>query len=275
MNEVMMRIDQIAGMGISFIGNMTILVITIVIGLIIGLFGLKLVRLWAAFIGFILGMAAGGGIGYAAGLADVALAGAALGGAIVLAVLFCIFCKVGIFFFMMFLVSGACLLFTQADSLPMIGISFAVGIVISVITMKIFDPMVIIITSIEGGFMAGNAAVALVGLDGNIIAGIVVPVVLTVICACVQFVMRSRQVGKKQARKADEHRQQASRETEVEQARMLLHDDAELDEDVDGDEAFLDEEDYDEVDEEFLDDDLDEMYLDDDLENDEDFKIIE
>ena len=63
MNDVITRIDQITGTGMLFLQNMTVLIITIVIGLIVGLFGLKLVRVWAAFMGFLLGAAAGGGGG--------------------------------------------------------------------------------------------------------------------------------------------------------------------------------------------------------------------
>ena len=48
---------------------------------------------------------------------------------------------------------------------------------------------------------------------------------LIAICVAVQFIMRSRQVGRKQVKKAGEHREKESREAEVEQARMLLDDD--------------------------------------------------
>lgn len=275
MNEVITRMDQFAGTGVSFMENMTALIIAIVIGLIIGLFGLKLVRVWAAFMGFLLGVAAGGGIARVAGLNDMASVGAMLGGAVLLAVLACIFYKVGIFFYMIFVVAGLCLFILQANSLLFVGISLAIGLIVAIITVKVFDPLVIIVTSISGGFMAGNALVSMVGLSDNLIVAIVVPLVLIIICACVQFIMRSRQVGKKQVKKADEHRKQSSRETEVEQARKLLDDESfSVPEDDLKDEP--DEDDYDDMEEEFLDDDFeDSYYYDDDLEDDEDFRIIE
>lgn len=275
MNEALTRIDQMAGMGMDFMENTTVLIVLVVIGLIIGLFGLKLVRVWAALIGFVLGAAAGGGIGRIAGLGDMAFAGTILGGAVLFAVLACIFYKVGIFFFTLLVVSGLFLVVLQADSLLFIVISLVIGLVAAIVTMIIFDPMVIIVTSIEGGFMAGNAIVSMIGFETNIIVSIVIPVALIVACAWTQFIMRSRQVGKKQAKKAKELRQKVSRETEVEQARMLLDDDGELEEK--DDEGYLDEDDFEEAQEGYLDeDDFEDSYFDDDdLENDEDFKIIE
>ena len=110
---------------------------------------------------------------------------------------------------------------------------------------------------------------------------------LIAICVAVQFIMRSRQVGRKQVKKAGERQKKESREAEVEQARMLLDDDnmddtevtdLEDDDDLETDyDDVLDSEDsvdgdYDE-DEGYLDDDLESGY--DNLDFDDDFKIIE
>lgn len=268
MNEVVTRIDQITGTGLLFLQNMTVLIITIVIGLIIGLFGLKLVRVWAAFMGFLLGAAAGGGIARAADLQEMASVGVMLGGALLMAVLACIFYKAGIFFYMIFQVTGLCVLITKMSTLPVLGISLVLGLITAVVTMKAFDPLVIIVTSVSGGFLTGSAAVSMVGLDENIIAVIAVPVVLIILCMCVQFIMRSRQVGRKQEEKADEKKLQISRETEVEKARMLLADD-----DLEESEDVFDYEDDDDPEDE-----LEEPAGSDpetDLEEDEDFQIIE
>ncbi len=272
MNEVVTRIDQITGTGMLFLQNMTVLIITIVIGLMIGLFGLKLVRVWAAFMGFLLGAAAGGGIASAANLSEMASVGVMLGGALLMAVLACIFYKVGIFFYMIFLVTGLCVLITKMSTLPVLGISLALGLIVAIVTMKVFDALVIIVTSISGGFMTGSAVVSMVGLNKNMIAVIAIPLALIILCMCVQFIMRSRQVGRKQEKRADEKKRQISRETEVEKARLLLDDYPEddiLDEE-------LDDFDYDE--DEYSEDDLEdesELELGDDLEEDDDFKIIE
>ncbi|MCI8583167.1 MAG: TMEM198/TM7SF3 family protein [Dorea sp.] len=272
MNEVVTRIDQITGTGMLFLQNMTVLIVAIVIGLMIGLFGLKLVRVWAAFMGFLLGAAAGGGIASGANLSEIASVGVMLGGALLMAVLACVFYKVGIFFYMIFLVTGLCVLITKMSTLPVLGISLVLGLIVAIITVKVFDPLVIIVTSISGGFMTGSAIVSMVGLDENIIAVIAVPLVLIILCMCVQFIMRSRQVGRKQEEIADEKRQQISRETEVEKARLLLDDD--LEDDISEEE--LDDFDFDEDD--YSEDELEEksdLDIEDDLEEDDDFRIIE
>ena len=150
------------------------------------------------------------------------------------------------------------------------GIGLGIGLIIAILSIKAFDPIVIIITAICGGYTAGTAAVSLIGMDSNPAVKYGVPAAVILICVLIQFIMRSRQVGKKQAEKADEMKLQASRENEVEQARMLLDgelDDLEDAEDLDG----LDEE------EEWLDDrDVPDDEADGpSLEDDDDFTVID
>lgn len=253
MDELITRIDQIAGTGLAFVGNMTVLIITIVIGLLIGFFGLKLARVWAAFVGFLLGTAAGGGIVHVTGLSGMISVGVLLGTAVLFAILACIFYKIGIFFFVIFIVTGLSVFITQTTSLPVLGISLVLGIVAAIISVKLFDPIVIIVTSISGGVAIGDSIVQMTGMNNSIAVVIAVPLVLTVLCAAVQFIMRSRQLGKKQAEKANEKKLQISRESEVEQARSLLEDDFEdMPSDFEEEAEFSD-----------------------DLEEDDDFRIIE
>lgn len=253
MEELITRIDQMAGTGLAFVGNMTVLIITVIIGLLIGLFGLKLARVWAAFVGFLIGTAAGGGIVQVAGLSGMASVGVLLGTAVLFAILACVFYKIGIFFFVIFIVTGLCAFITQTTSLPVLGISLVLGIVAAVVSVKLFDPVVIIVTAISGGVSAGNAIVTMIGMEDSAAAVIALPLVLAILCAAVQFIMRSKQLGKKQAEKADEKKQQISRESEVELARSLLEDDFEdVPSDMQG-----------------------ESELGADLEEDDDFRIIE
>lgn len=253
MDELITRIDQIAGTGLAFVGNMTVLIITIVIGLLIGFFGLKLARVWAAFVGFLLGTAAGGGIVHVTGLSGMISVGVLLGTAVLFAILACIFYKIGIFFFVIFVVTGLSVFITQTTSLPVLGISLVLGVVAAIISVKLFDPIVIIVTSISGGVAIGDSIVQMTRMNNSIAMVIAVPLVLTVLCAAVQFIMRSRQLGRKQAEKANEKKLQISRESEVEQARSLLEDDFE---DMPSD--------FEE-----------ETELSDNLEEDDDFRIIE
>ncbi len=287
MNDMMTQVNQIAGNGLSFLQTTVVLAVTICIGLIIGLFGLKLARVWAALVGLVLGVAVGGIVSAVAGLNGMASVGAMAGGAVILAILVCVFYRVGIFFFVWLAIFSMGISAIGQQSIPVIAVCGVLGLILAIVTMKMFDPLVIIITSIYGGYMAGNALVSLIGLDSYLIAAIAVPVVIIAICVAVQFIMRSRQVGRKQVKKADEHREKESRETEVEQARMLLDDD-DLDDvevsDLEDDDLETDyyddvpdsdddlDADYD-ADEGYLDDDLESGY--DDLDFDDDFKIIE
>lgn len=283
MNDMMTQVNQIAEHGLSFLQTTVVLAITICIGLIIGLFGLKLARVWAALVGVVLGVAVGGIVSAVVPeLSGMASVGVMAGGAVLMAVLVCIFYKIGIFFFVWLAVFSMGISAIGQQSIPVIAVCGVLGLILAIVTMKMFDPLVIIITSVYGGYMAGNAVVSLVGLGSYLIAVIAVPVVIIAICVSVQFIMRSRQVGRKQVKKADEHREKESRETEVEQARMLLDDDN-LD-DVEDDDLETDyyddmpdgdddlDADYDE-DDGYLDDDLESGY--DDLDFDDDFKIIE
>ena len=283
MSDMMTQVNQIVGNGLSFLQSTVILAVTICIGLIIGLFGLKLARVWAALVGLVLGVAAGGIVSVVAGLNGMASVGAMAGGAVILAILVCVFYRVGIFFFVWLAIFSMGVSAINQQVIPVIAVCGVLGLILAIVTMKMFDPLVIIITSIYGGYMAGNAAVSMFGLGNYLAAVIGVPVVLIAICVAVQFIMRSRQVGRKQVKKAGEHREKESREAEVEQARMLLDDaevtDLEDDDDLetDYDDDTLDSEDsldgdYDE-DEGYLDDDLESGY--DNLDFDDDFKIIE
>lgn len=289
MNDVMTQVNQMAGNSLAFLQTTVVLAVTICIGLIIGLFGLKLARVWAALVGLVLGVAAGGIVSVVAGLNGMASVGAMAGGAIILAILVGVFYKIGMFFFVWLAVLGLGVSVIGQQSIPVIAVCGVLGLILAIVTMKMFDPFVIIITSVYGGWMAGNAIVQMIGLESYLVAVIAVPVVIIAICVAVQFIMRSRQVGRKQVKKAGEHREKESRETEVEQARMLLDDD-EL-EVVDSDEFADAEADADDLetdysDEDTLDTDYDEDdgdgYLDDDLESgyddldfDDDFKIID
>ena len=75
MSDMMTQVNQIVGNGLSFLQSTVILAVTICIGLIIGLFGLKLARVWAALVGLVLGVAVGGIVSVVAGLNGMASVG--------------------------------------------------------------------------------------------------------------------------------------------------------------------------------------------------------
>ena len=84
--------------------------------------------------------------------------------------------------------------------------------------------------------MAGLAVSALPGLDLNILLTYGICAVLAILGIVVQFMMKSREVGKKEKRYSESVKEEKSVETEVEKARMLLEDDpADLETDLETD----------------------------------------
>lgn len=275
--------------------NMMIaLIVTTVIGIFLSMFGLKMIRLWSA----LLGLVAGAGIGFAvtelAGLEPMIVVGATIGGGIVLAFLAGFFYRFGIF--LLALLSGTyiAILFVNPQDWIFLGVCLAIGIVIALLALKFVEPIMIVVTSIIGGVLAGDAIATLAELDNPIFRyGIMV--LVAIVGGIIQFTLESGKRKKKNLKKAAEIREQNSTENEVEKARAMFDDTILLDDEPDyksddkpddkpkkepdlsyldeidlADEEYEDEEESDYVDGYNPDD-----YTDlDDLEDDDDFIII-
>lgn len=275
--------------------NMMIaLIVTTVIGIFLSMFGLKLIRLWSA----LLGLAAGAGIGFAvtelAGLEPMIVVGATIGGGIVLAFLAGFFYRFGIF--LLALLSGTyiAILFVNPQDWIFLGVCLAIGIVIALLALKFVEPIMIVVTSIIGGVLAGDAIATLAELDNPIFRyGLMV--LVAIVGGIIQFTLESGKRKKKNLKKAAEIREQNSTENEVEKARAMFDDTILLDDEPDDksddkpddklkkepDLSYLDEIDL--ADEEYEDDEESDYvdgynpddYTDlDDLEDDDDFIII-
>lgn len=275
--------------------NMMIaLIVTTVIGIFLSMFGLKLIRLWSA----LLGLVAGAGIGFAvtelAGLEPMIVVGATIGGGIVLAFLAGFFYRFGIF--LLALLSGTyiAILFVNPQDWIFLGVCLAIGIVISLLALKFVEPIMIVVTSIIGGVLAGDAIATLAELDNPIFRyGIMV--LVAIVGGIIQFTLESGKRKKKNLKKAAEIREQNSTENEVEKARAMFDDTILLDDEPDDksddkpddkpkkepdlsylDEIDLDDEEYeDEEESDYVDGYNPDDYTDlDDLEDDDDFIII-
>lgn len=275
--------------------NMMIaLIVTTVIGIFLSMFGLKMIRLWSA----LLGLVAGAGIGFAvtelAGLEPMIVVGATIGGGIVLAFLAGFFYRFGIF--LLALLSGTyiAILFVNPQDWIFLGVCLAIGIVISLLALKFVEPIMIVVTSIIGGVLAGDAIATLVELDNPIFRyGIMV--LVAIVGGIIQFTLESGKRKKKNLKKAAEIREQNSTENEVEKARAMFDDTILLDDEPDDksddkpddkpkkepDLSYLDEidladEEYeDEEESDYVDGYNPDDYTDlDDLEDDDDFIII-
>lgn len=275
--------------------NMMIaLIVTTVIGIFLSMFGLKMIRLWSA----LLGLVAGAGIGFAvtelAGLEPMIVVGATIGGGIVLAFLAGFFYRFGIF--LLALLSGTyiAILFVNPQDWIFLGVCLAIGIVISLLALKFVEPIMIVVTSIIGGVLAGDAIATLAELDNPIFRyGIMV--LVAIVGGIIQFTLESGKRKKKNLKKAAEIREQNSTENEVEKARAMFDDTILLDDEPDDksddkpddkpkkepdlsylDEIDLDDEEYeDEEESDYVDGYNPDDYTDlDDLEDDDDFIII-
>lgn len=256
--------------------------VMIAIGLLIGFFGLKLVKVIAAFLGFLIGAGAGAVICGIAGIDGIASVAVILVCAILLAVLSFLVYRLGVFV-MIFICSLGVLAAVIPSQSTVFGIiELAVALVLAILAAIFAEPMIIVITGIAGGFLAGPAILDLAGITDPSWLRYVAGVVLAFVGLMVQFMMQSRKIGKKERIKSEHIKEQVSMENEVEKARMVLdEDDIEEEkpvedveeqeenpneEDVKESEEYLDDEDA-EGSEEYLDDDDTEEtegYLDDD-----------
>ena len=227
-NEIITQMNAVVQNGIEI--PFPALVISAVIGLIVCLFGLKLVR----FLNAICGLAVGAVLGILAayliqtdlkiGLAIVAAA------ALILTIMSAMFKKFGAFLLCLSVALEVVGMF-QMQNFTMLAVTGVAGIIIAVLTMIWFEPLVIIVTSLSGGMGLGNAVAQMVGIKN--------PYITLVICAAgiaigliVQFMMKSREIGRREARHSRQVKEEISIESEIDRARSILDlDDEEEDED--------------------------------------------
>lgn len=230
MDELMTIMNELANADISQIrisdGQMMIAaIVSIVIAAVLCFFGLKLKRVLAALTGLTMGAIIGAVAAVIAGLSGMALAGVILGCAVVAAILMGIFYKIGIFFWSFSSVVFVAGSFLDIKQMLFAAICLALGLIAAIVTMFVFEPFVIIISSLSGAISIGVNAVTLLGMDDNLIVRLIITLILAVLGVGVQFMMRSREIGKKEKDYADEFRATTSMEAEVERARRLLDDD--------------------------------------------------
>ncbi|MBD8931119.1 MAG: TMEM198/TM7SF3 family protein [Ruminococcus sp.] len=275
--------------------NMMIaLIVTTVIGIFLSMFGLKLIRLWSTLFGLVTGAGIGFAVTELAGLEPMIVVGATIGGGIILAFLAGFFYRFGIFLLALLAGTYIAILFVNPEDWIFLGVCLAIGLVIALLALKFVEPIMIVVTSIIGGVLAGDAIATLAELDNSIFRyGIMV--LVAIVGGIIQFTLESGKRKKKNLKKAAEIREQNSTENEVEKARAMFDDAVLLDDEPDDksddkpddkpkkeadlsylDEIDLDDEEYeDEEESDYVDGYNPDDYTDlDDLEDDDDFIII-
>lgn len=229
MNEVMDMGNTMLNVGMTT----EVLVATIIVGLLVSFFGLKLVRVLTTIVGLILGAGIGLIISNILGWSGITVAIVTLGCAVVLAALSFFLYRMGVFLMAFVSVFGVAttIICTGNDVTNiMVIICAAAALVIAILSAIFVEPLVIVVTAICGGINASLAIVAMTGLDGNLLITIGIAVAISLVGMIIQFMMHSRKIGKREKKQAAIIKEQDSVESEVEKARLVLDDFEEDDE---------------------------------------------
>ena len=201
--------------------EMTGLAAAAVIGLLLCIFGLKIVRVWGALTGLAAGFAAGAAAGSLLGLNEtgILIAGAVPG--IILAVLGAALYRAGVFLLVFFSAAGFCTGLVNPQGWIPAAVCLAVSLVLAVLAIRFSAVLTIIVTSLFGGLLAGSAVYYLLPVDWSILLTILC-VVFCVLGIAVQLLFESGKQKKKSLKKAEEIRSEKSTENEVEKARAMM-----------------------------------------------------
>lgn len=203
---------------------MGVLIAIVVVGVIISLFGLKLVRVLSAVMGLGTGAVIGAVIGTVAGLDTTKMVATIAVCGVVLCIMCAVLRKFGIFVMTFFGSWGTFVTLVEARSVIVLGICAAVALVIAVLTVIFAEFLVIFVTGIVGGVEAGMALPFLLGMTKIDWIGYVMSAAIAIIGITVQTMMQSRKIGKREKIFSKKIKEQVSMESEVEKARMLLDD---------------------------------------------------
>lgn len=194
---------------------------TIGISAILCLFGVKLMRIGNALVGIILGA----GIGYfGSGLFAVNIQRqilAAIVGAALFAIFAAFFKKIGTFLFCMVGVTGMLVVVTRPTVWIFYAIYGGIGMLFAIAAMNWLDAIYIFATSFVGGIGVGTVLMTFLGKQ-SIVVCLAVYIVPIVLGCFVQFILKSREIGRKEVLHAEEVKKELSVGEEVESLRNEL-----------------------------------------------------
>lgn len=203
-----------------------VIIVSLIAGLLLCFLGLKLVKLWSGINGLVVGVVLGLTVSLLIGLSGITILLVVLCAGLLMLALSVIFRRLGMFWICLFAGSiiGVIVMFIN----PIAGLiaMLAVGLLAAILGAIIRDPVVIIMTSIHGGLASGMALTLLVA-NSSYLIGVVLGIVLTILGMVVQFMLKSREIGKKETIQAQTVKEEQSRESEVEAARNIIADDEE------------------------------------------------
>lgn len=194
-------------------------------GLLLCLFGLKVVRLWAALLGLTAGFFAGFSAADAAGAGAVICMTAGLAAGIILAILGSALYRVGVFLTVFLSVSLFCFHLMTPDNWMLTGVCLVSGLVAAILSMKFLEIITILATALLGAVTAGPAICWLLpdtGMDW--LVRIALCTLFGAVGVLVQLLLESKKRKKQNLIKAAEIRQESSTANEVERARAVIDD---------------------------------------------------
>lgn len=209
-----------------------ILVISIVIGAILCIFGLRLMKILSAVVGLLIGAGIGAAIVAVAGLEGAAALGVILGCGVVMALLSFFLKRMGAFISVFCYAFVALMSVLPKTSVLLLIVAGVVALILAVLAAIYMEPLVVVVSSLAGGLLAGPSIISLIGMEEKMWIGYIIAAVMAALGVLIQLLMQSGKIKKKDKQHAQKVKEEASRESEVEKARMILDD-----EDVSGDDS--------------------------------------
>lgn len=201
--------------------DMITLAAVAVVGVLLCFLGLKLVRLWAAVTGLLAGFLGGTYLSANLGLEGYIpyIIGAVTG--LVLLVLGIRFYRAGVFWVSWILGTAGSVFIIRPETLAFVLICVGIGLVIALITLKIAEPVMMLVTALFGGYAAGQAAYIMLPVHKNIINAAII-IAFIILGIIVQFLQESRKRKRQHLKKAEEIRNIHSTAKEVDKARAMM-----------------------------------------------------
>lgn len=199
--------------------------ITVLLGILSCFFGLKLARFWSFLTVFVIGTGAAAAVAMQI-TSDETLSGIiGLAAGIILAIVFAILKRAGMFVTAFVLGAALSIYWLRPANLIWLLVCVGIGLVFALLTIKLFVPVLMLLTGVTGAVCISQAGTVLLGHAGVELERWMVTqafAVLAVLGILVQFLMESGKRQKLHLKKAAEIREQNSTENEVDKARALL-----------------------------------------------------
>lgn len=199
--------------------------ITVLLGILSCFFGLKLARFWSFLTVFVIGTGAAAAVAMQI-TSDETLSGIiGLAAGIILAIVFAILKRAGMFVTAFVLGAALSIYWLRPANLIWLLVCVGIGLVFALLTIKLFVPVLMLLTGVTGAVCISQVGTVLLGHAGVELERWMVTLafaVLAVLGILVQFLMESGKRQKLHLKKAAEIREQNSTENEVDKARALL-----------------------------------------------------